>query len=69
MSEKTKFKMKRNCLACKHLLDDCTCDKDGEVMTKWFMNELKCCELSDSAKELEDMMNAFYELKGTSKLY
>lgn len=57
--ENQKFKMKHNCLNCKHCNDGITCNKDGSDITSFIMQEFNCCELSDLAKQNEEIMNYY----------
>ena len=52
------YRMKHNCLNCKHCVDGMTCDKDGsDILIFPITQELTCCELSDLAKRNEELMN------------
>ncbi len=51
------FQFKSNCLNCKYHLDNCICGKDGTDTSEWFMDEVTCCELSESAKQYEYTIN------------
>ena len=51
------FRMKRNCLNCKNCNEDSTCKKDGENITFPFFQELKCCELKETAMKIEELMS------------
>lgn len=57
-SADNKFYMKHNCLNCKHCIDGITCDKDeSDIVLFPIGQELTCCELSESAKYHEMLMN------------
>ena len=51
------FRMRRNCLNCKHCISDLICDKDNEeIFLVHITQELNCCELSEIAKQNEKLM-------------